>query len=132
MKSIEFKEADRFVNQIEDPIVRLAAAFTLYAGLRLSESLHLQEKDVDIDQGVIHVWGEEGYYRVPIPLPLVSLLREYDQSTELEKDVFPFIRFPDGRTAEISYFNYAVMQTAKRLGFGKINFHTLRRAFVCN
>lgn len=53
---------------------------TIYAcGLRIQEAVHLQVKDIDAERGVLHVHhakGNKDRY-VPLPLPILKLLRRY-------------------------------------------------------
>lgn len=53
---------------------------TIYAcGLRIQEGVHLQVKDIDAERDVIHICnGKGGKDRyVPLPLPILKLLRRY-------------------------------------------------------
>ncbi len=113
---------------------------TVYScGLRLNEALHLQVKDIDADRMSIHVHrgkGAKDRY-VPLPLPTLTVLRDYWKQHRNPALIFPALGRggTNGPTSVIpmtkSTVQGALRRIVKQLGFKKrISVHTLRHSYA--
>jgi len=113
---------------------------TVYStGMRLSEALHVQPRDIDGKRMMLHVRGGKGAKDRYVPLPEVTLvtLREYWKTHRNRDWVFPAI----GRTGKTagsaerpmgkSPIQAALRRHLKRIKFRKpVTPHTFRHSYA--
>jgi len=84
-------EVRRILGIIRRPRYRVCLS-TIYAcGLRLSEGVHLQVRDIDGDRTMVHVRhgkGAKDRY-VPLPVPTLEMLRRYWRTHQHPEWLFP-------------------------------------------
>jgi len=84
-------EVHRILNLVRRPRYRVCLS-TIYAcGLRVSEGVHLEVKDIDSDRMMVHVRhgkGSKDRY-VPLPAPALQMLRRYWCRHRHPKWLFP-------------------------------------------
>ena len=107
----------------------LATAYA--AGLRISEALRLQVRDVDSQRMVLHIRGaKQGKDRLVLLSPqLLAMLRQY----WLEMKPRGPLLFPSrrGRLVHIDVLRRAFRATINQLGFKKrVTLHSLRHGFA--
>ncbi|NLB80367.1 MAG: tyrosine-type recombinase/integrase [Clostridiaceae bacterium] len=115
---------------------------TLYGcGLRISEALSLRKKDVDIEQGVLHIWhGKNDKERlVPISSSLKECFRDYwDKAHSETSDDTPFFytkthseyaRSGISQNFKNYLWDIGITYRGKDLG---PRVHDLRHTFVCH
>ena len=110
-------------------------------GLRISEALHLQQADVDLDQGLLCVRQTKFRKSRYVPLhPTVRVaLATYahlrDQCLAPPRDPAFFLR-DDGRALRYDHAMYAFQQIRAQLEWGqgerRPRLHDLRHTFACN
>jgi integrase len=132
--SILFKideEIPRFLNEREiealfkvigDPNFSLLVKFLLYTGLRRSELVRLNVKDVDLINGVLYVRGTKGKRDMPVPIhdDLKPVLKEI-----IRHDVGPL--FPRWRNKDS--LSRLFKKYARLAGLGDRKLHDLRHTF---
>lgn len=104
------------------------------AGLRVSELCHLTVEDVDLQQGVLHVYGKGGKERlVPIHDKMQRLLKEFlsvhrPLFTPADKTIFVN---RSGKALSRQYIWKMIKKYAQLAGISKtISPHTLRHSFA--
>jgi integrase/recombinase XerD len=107
---------------IDDADFALAVKLFLYTGLRRSEVVRLNIRDVDFDNDVIYVRGTKGKRDVPIPMhtELKMILRD-----AVKADVGPL--FPRWRNKDT--FSRLFKKYARKAGLGDKKLHDLRHTF---
>lgn len=100
------------------------------AGLRRSELLRLQERDLDLDRKVIHVRAAKGKKdRVTMLSPYAyQVLQDYLAQL---KPKFWLFEGPDGRPYSASSLGKIIKRSAEKAGIKKnVSAHTLRHSFA--
>lgn len=109
-----------------------AVLTTVYAaGLRISEAVALQVRDIDSERMVIHVRHGKGHKDRTVMLSpqLLTLLRAYARRVRPREWLFPGRR-PD-RPLDLSAVQRACAQACRAAGLGKrATVHTLRHSFA--
>lgn len=125
-------EVERLLAAIERPVFRALATVLYGAGLRVSEALVLEVKDVLSDRGLLHVRaGKGGHERFAIlPPRLLSSLREYWRAVRPK----PPLLFPSPRTGG-PYTRRALRQALHRAAIAanvqkRVTPHVLRHSFA--
>lgn len=116
------KEIEALFKAIDDPDFALLVKFLLYTGLRRSESIRLNVKDVDLMNGVIYVRGTKGKRDMPVPIhdDLRAILKN-----AIKHDVGPlFPRWKNKDTLSRLFKKYA-----RLAGLGDKKLHDLRHTF---
>lgn len=127
------EEAEKVVNAIKQPMVRLVAIFLLNTGLRISECLDLKLDDVNLEKRTVHVIEGKGRKDriIPINDRLYTLLQDYVENVREESTSDYF--FATKRTGAISYphVNSTIVAAAKSVGIKKpVSCHVLRHSFA--
>ena len=131
-KVLSGSEVERVLRHV-DSVLHRAIAHTLYgAGLRLSEALHLEVRDVDAARHLLHVrHGKGGHERFAALSPrLLLILREYWRALRPE----PPLLFPSRRTGKVmdpQTFRNALQKAARHSGVVKhVTPHMLRHSYA--
>jgi len=116
------KEIEALFKAIDDPDFALLVRFLLYTGLRRSELVRLNVKDVDLVNGVIYVRGAKGKRDMPVPIhdDLRVILNEI-----IGHDVGPL--FPRWRNKDS--LSRLFKKYARLAGLGDRKLHDLRHTF---
>lgn len=127
------EEAEKVVNAIRQPMVKLVAIFLLNTGLRISECLDLKLDDVNLEKRTVHVIEGKGRKDriIPINDRLYTLLQDYVENVR-EKSTSDYF-FATKRTGAISYphVNSTIVAAAKSVGIKKpVSCHVLRHSFA--
>jgi integrase/recombinase XerD len=129
------EQFDRIVEAIEHPLIRIATQTLYYTGLRISELVNLSIKDVDLDRGLIHVFGKGLVERdVPIHWRLHPLLVEYRNSSRAKAELWDrFFATPTTGRLSASHYTRELHKAIGHLDMGfKITAHTFRHSFASN
>jgi integrase/recombinase XerD len=128
-------EVHTIVDHIEHPLIKLVVQTLYYTGMRISECLNLQVKDVDFHNDVVKVIKSKGKKERHIPMnpKLKSLLIQYSENdrSDSRTDHF-FCTNYTGRLSR-SYVNKVIAAVVSKLSWSdEINCHSLRHAFASN
>lgn len=129
-------EVQRVLTGLHRPRYRVCLS-TIYAcGLRLQEGLHLQVGDIDSERGLLHVRHGKGNKDrdVPLPPPILQLLREYWRTHRHPLWLFPGAHQTAARRAapmEASSLQRAFRAALQESGITKpATVHTLRHSWA--
>jgi site-specific recombinase XerD len=125
-------EANRLLGLIRCPVVRTCALMMYSCGLRISEALGLQVRDIDSARMVVIVRAGKGNKdrHVPLPQRTLELLREY---WRIYRPSACLLVTEDGRPLADHRVRYFLKQAVKQSGIGKrISCHTLRHSYATN
>jgi len=129
---LDREEAQRLIGLIRCETVRMCATLMYSCGLRISEALGLEVRDIDSARMVVVVRAGKGNKDRHIPLPRRTL--------ELLRDYWRQYRPPTrllvtqyGRPLPDHRVRYFLKQAARQSGIGKrISCHTLRHSYATN
>lgn len=107
-----------------------------YAGLRLSEIIHLQWSDIDNERKLLAIRIKPGFepkdkreHRIPINEKLFSILMNYKRTTNFKLEGDYLFRSITGSIYERRNLYRRLQRVAKHIGF-KLNWYTLRHTFA--
>lgn len=128
---ITVEEAERLLENIENPDYRQLVEFLLYSGRRLGEALELRWRDVDLDRGVLLLRGSRNKSGKTFGFPLhpraLRVLRERvsrwnGSGVPQEERVFPLSK---------KWLQKAFKKALKKAGLPEsIRIHDLRHTFA--
>lgn len=129
------EEAMKFIEAIDNALIRYIVTALFYTGMRISECLNLKLADVDLDANIIHVIEGKGRKNRDIPIcdKLHAKLLEYMNCcrSDIESDYFFATQVSGSVTPR--YVNLIISDTIKELGWKKkVSAHTLRHSFASN
>jgi integrase len=136
---LSLQEVRRLIGSIRKDYLRVYLWTVYSCGLRLSEGLQLQVRDIDKDRMLIHVHrGKGGKDRyVPLPPKTLALLREYWSTHRKPVWLFPSkTRRAESARAATQPLAKGVVQTAIRKAAGqlgiqkRVSMHTLRHSYA--
>jgi integrase len=136
---LSLQEVRRLIGSIRKDYLRVYLWTVYSCGLRLSEGLQLQVRDIDKDRMLIHVHrGKGGKDRyVPLPPKTLALLREYWSTHRNPVWLFPSkTRRAESARAATQPLAKGVVQTAIRKAAGqlgiqkRVSMHTLRHSYA--
>lgn len=110
---------------------KIAFALAYGSGLRISEVLNVQVKDIDLIRKTVHVRdGKGGYDRfVPISEDFIRGFMKYRQSCNLANYLFP--GQVKGEPLSISALQHALLKARDRAGIlKKISMHNMRHSYA--
>jgi site-specific recombinase XerD len=136
---LSVEEVRRLIGSIRKNYLRVYLWTVYSCGLRLSEGLHLQVRDIDKDRMLIHVHrgkGAKDRY-VPLPGPTLEMLRKHWATHRNPVWLFPSkTRKVESARAATQPLDKGVVQSALRravaqLGIQKrVSMHTLRHSYA--
>lgn len=120
---------------IEHPIIQVIVKTMFYSGMRITEVLNLQIKDVDFSKKLIHVRKPKGKVDRVVPMheELTKLLPHYLEKIRPEVTSQRF--FATKRTGKVSavYVNREITETCEKLEWPQaVTSHVLRHSFASN
>lgn len=135
-RQVRFLSGDeiRRVLQVADPFMRKAILIFLYTGLRRSELVYLEWKDLDFDNGLICVQSKAEFgfhpksYRprsIPMCKELRTLLMDMPQAGR-----FIFDNGHDRPLHHPNTYYKEIVKVYKKAGVAGANLHTLRHTFA--
>lgn len=128
------REVWRILDQVRILDYRVCLSTIYSCGLRLSEGVCLQVRDVDGDRKLLHIHGKGGKDRyVPLPEGTLSLLRALWRMTHSRLWLFRSPRAPDPDAGPISRSSLqsAFTRARKQSGIHKrAHVHTLRHSYA--
>ena len=127
-------EMKDLVAAIQQPVVQAVVQAMFYSGGRISEMIHLELDDVDLEGRVLHIIdGKGGKDRdVPINDKLHRILTHYLKHIRKSKSDRFFALTRTGKVSA-SYINHWIHTAAEQLGWDKdISAHGLRHSFSSN
>ena len=136
---LSVQEVRRLIGSIRKDYLRVYLWTVYSCGLRLSEGLQLQVRDIDKDRMLVHVHrGKGGKDRyVPLPPATLALLREYWSTHRNPVWLFPSkTRRAESARAATQPLAKGVVQTAIRKAAGQlgiqkhVSMHTLRHSYA--
>ena len=125
-------EAQRLLGLIRCPAVQTCALLMYSCGLRISEALALQVRDIDSARMVVIVRAGKGNKdrHVPLPQRTLELLRDY---WRVYRPAARLLVTPDGQPLADHRIRYYLKQAVKQSGLSKrISCHTLRHSYATN
>jgi site-specific recombinase XerD len=125
-------EAQRVIGLIRCPAVRMCATLMYSCGLRISEALGLEVRDIDSARMVVVVRAGKGNKdrHVPLPQRTLELLRDYWRAYRPKTCL---LVTQEGRPLNHDRVRYYLKRAVKRSGTGKrISCHTLRHSYATN
>jgi site-specific recombinase XerD len=124
------EEVQQIMKQITHPLINLVVKTLYYTGIRISECIHLQMRDIDFKNNVMHVHEKGGNKRI---IPLNNRLRE--ELLDYKENLRPYTKtdnfFATAKTGRISrsYTNTFIKQAVTELGWTKkISCHSMRHS----
>jgi integrase/recombinase XerD len=125
-------EAQRVIGLIRCPAVRMCATLMYSCGLRISEALGLDVRDIDSARMVVIVRAGKGNKdrHVPLPQRTLELLRDYWRAYRPHTCL---LVTKEGRPLNPDRVRYYLKRAVKRSGTGKrVSCHTLRHSYATN
>lgn len=125
-------EAQRLLGLIRCPAVQTCALLMYSCGLRISEALALQVRDIDSARMVVIVRAGKGNKdrHVPLPQRTLELLRDYWRAYRPAAHLLVTL---DGQPLADHRIRYYLKQAVKQSGLSKrISCHTLRHSYATN
>ncbi len=129
---LDREEAHRLIGLIRCPTVRICATLMYSCGLRISEALHLEVRDIDSARMVVTVRAGKGNKdrHVPLPERMLELLRDYWRTYRPSTCL---LVTKDGRPLADHRVRYYLKRAVKKSGIAKrISCHTLRHSYATN
>lgn len=130
---LSVQEVRRLLEAVRHLPKHQALLMTLYgAGLRISEALHLQPRDIDSQRMVLHVRGGKGNKDRLVQLSphLLAVLRDYWRQCRPQVWLFPKPSDPQRPIDEGSAYRI-VSRAARRAGIARrVGPHTLRHCYA--
>ena len=129
---LDREEARRLIGLIRCPSVRMCATLMYSCGLRISEALGLEVKDIDSKRMVVMVRAGKGNKDRHIPLPrrTLELLRDYWRAY---RPPTRLLVTKDGRPLADHRVRYFLKKALKQSGIRKrVSCHTLRHSYATN
>lgn len=130
---LSLEEVTTLIEAIDHPLIEIVVQTLFYTGMRISECLNLQVKDVDLNNNIVHIInGKGGKDRnIPINKHLAPLLKNYinNYHSDIDSDYF----FATEKSGHLSapYVNRIIADTVTRLGWKKhVSAHILRHSFA--
>jgi integrase/recombinase XerD len=120
---LDRQEAHRLIKLIRCPVVRMCATMMYSCGLRISEALALEVKDIDSARMVVVVRAGKGNKdrHIPLPLRTLELLRDYWRA------------YRPNSCLLVSKNGRPLKKAVKRSCIAKaISCHTLRHSYATN
>lgn len=129
------EECLRLAGAIEHPIIRPIVYTMYYSGMRVTETLNLQLKDVDFKQELFYVRSGKGKVNRAIPMHqnLKPLLTEYLEQVRPQVQSQQF--FATKKTGRVSaqYVNNNMKEACLKLGWPQeVTSHIMRHSFASN
>ena len=139
---LSHEEVHRILSQVKLLRYRVCLETIYSCGLRLSEAINLQVRDIDSARGVIHVrkgkGGKDRY--VPLPRRTLELLREQWKSHRNPQWIFPMAGAGHPRTAQMRAATRPCSKSVVQAAFRKAlsasgirkdaHVHTLRHSYA--
>jgi integrase/recombinase XerD len=125
-------EVQRVIGLIRCPAVRMCATLMYSCGLRISEALGLEVRDIDSARMVVIVRAGKGNKdrHVPLPQRTLELLRDYWRAYRPHTCL---LVTKEGRPLNPDRVRYYLKRAVKRSGTGKrVSCHTLRHSYATN
>ena len=127
------EEIERILSQADD-FMRKAILIFLYTGLRRSELVYLEWKDIDFETGLIHIQSkaEYGFHPKSYKPRSIPMCREL-QAMLLDMPQAGRFLFDNGNNQPLHHPNTyykMIMQIYKKAGIEGANLHTLRHTFA--
>ncbi|MDW8802578.1 tyrosine-type recombinase/integrase [Clostridium sp. A1-XYC3] len=132
---LSLEEVTTLITSIDHPLIGVVVQTLFYTGMRISECLNLQSKDVDFDNGVIHIInGKGGKNRnIPINKNLLPILKNYIKNYRSDINGNYFFATEKSGRLSAPYVNRVISDTVKKLGWEKhVSAHILRHSFASN
>ena len=129
---LDREEARRLIGLIRCPSVRMCATLMYSCGLRISEALGLEVKDIDSKRMVVMVRAGKGNKdrHVPLPQRTLQLLRDYWRAY---RPPTRLLVTKDGRPLADHRVRYFLKKALKQSGIRKrVSCHTLRHSYATN
>lgn len=129
---LDRQEAERLIELIGCPAVRIAVTLMYSCGLRISEVLGLQVADIDSSRMVLNVRAGKGNKdrHVPLPQRTLQLLREYWLDYRPQDKLLVTL---DGRPLADHRVRYYLKKVRKASGISKrFSAHTFRHSYATN
>jgi integrase/recombinase XerD len=129
---LDRSEAQRVISLIECPTVRMCATLIYSCGLRISEALGLEVRDIDSARMVVIVRAGKGNKdrHVPLPQRTLELLRDYWRAYRPQTCL---LVTEDGRPLNQDRVRYYLKRALNDSGICKrVSSHTLRHSYATN
>ena len=129
------EEMDILLSSVKAPIAKLILFTLFYTGMRISECLNLQLKDVDLKNRIISVKNTKNKKdrQIPIHRDLSPILEEYLTHWRIDgTGPFFFVSRNKNRVSP-DYINRILYETTQRLRWDKkVTCHIIRHSFASN
>ncbi|MBC2397051.1 tyrosine-type recombinase/integrase [Clostridium tetanomorphum] len=132
---LSIEEVHTLIDAIHHPLVKTVVQALFYTGMRISECLNLEMKDVDLENEIIHIINGKGAKdrNIPINKNLVCILEDYLKTYRSSIDSKYFFATEKSGHLSAPYVNRVLSDTVKELGWKKhVSAHILRHSFASN
>lgn len=129
------EEVHTLIDAIHHPLLKTVVQTLFYTGMRISECLNLEIKDVDLENKVIHIINGKGAKdrNIPINKNLVCILKHYLKTYRSSINGEYFFATEKSGHLSAPYVNRVLNDTVKELGWKKhVSAHILRHSFASN
>ncbi len=129
------EDMEILLSSVDSPIARLILSTLFYTGLRISECLNLQIRDVDLKSGIISVKNTKNKKdrQIPIHRDLNPMLGDYLKNWRTGGSGPFFFTSRNKSRVSPDYVNRILTETTRRLQWDKkVTCHIIRHSFASN
>jgi len=126
-------EIEKVIAAVSHPVIHYFVKTMANTGIRVKECIHLTLKNVDLDEGCLHVIDGKGGKNRTIPLNehLIGELNEYLEKHRPETDSLFFFALKKTGTVSDQYVNRLLKEAYMKAGIEKhVTSHILRHSFA--
>lgn len=126
-------EVEKIIEAVTHPVIHYFVKMMANTGIRVRECIHLTMKDVDLEEGYLHVIDGKGGKNRTVPLNdhLIGELNEYLEKHRPKTDSLYFFALEKTGTVSDQYVNRLLKEAYVKVGIEKhVTSHILRHSFA--
>jgi site-specific recombinase XerD len=127
------EEVEAIIKAIKHPVIHYFAMMMAHTGIRVKECIHLNMKDVNLEEGYVQVINGKGGKdrRVPMNRNLIQNMKEYLEHHRPESDSLYFFALKKTGTVSDQYVNQMLKEACEKANIKKhVTSHILRHSFA--
>lgn len=131
---VTYEEFERIEKAIDNETLKLVVQTLFYTGIRISEVLRVQIKDVDTNKALLNVrdYNNEINRSIPINIKLLPILKDYLRNKRRNIDTDILFASRSGNLSE-SHIGKSLKYAVMEAGINKnVTANTLRNSFAIN